>query len=1021
MALFETEFSINAFDKSRKNSFALQPNPVCEERMISPRSYNLFRRRRRVVRLLLLWVLTLVHSSRACFAEFPANFTFRLWQTRDGLPENRVQAFARTSDGFLWVGTSGGLTRFDGANFEIFDQSNTPVFKESNVLCLLASRDGSLWIGLEGGGLVRMHNGGFARYSAPEGMNDAFVRTIFEDREGDIWVGTDGGLYEWKGNQKDKFEIIHAMTGSSVDAIGQDRDGRLWLGGGGLFALDHGRVHQERLEGRRDGLNVKSILEARDGSMWVGSVSGLYRQKLGSSGFSRVGGVAGGVRLLMQAVDSTLWIGTIDNGIFSMRDGAFTRLRASSSVSINSILSIFQDPDQNIWIGTQAGLLQMLRSSVHIIHLPKESESDFSTIYMDSKGVLWVASRSLFTIRNGVAKLFSLPELRGAKVRNVLRDRAKTLWFGTDGRGIFHLTRQGVVHYSVENGLANNSIRIMMQARDGALWVGTDSGMSRIAGGQVHSFGISDGLCYSTVQAIIQSADGDIWVGTLRGMSHLHSNKFQDDEVTRRLKAANVWTMNASDDGWLWIGTHNDGLYGYNGKRLMHFTTAQGLGSNSIYKLVSDYTGHLWFSGPSGISMVNLSDLYAEDDNPKTEIFPHFYYISDGQEAVQFYGGVQSGGSIDRRGEVWFPSNHGAVEIVPNNRVAPLPHLRVSHLSADGKDIPGGKSIHLSSDNSNLEIAYSAISLMPQDGLRYRYKLEGFDKNWTYAFRRRTAYYTNIPAGNYLFHVQVYNSDHPNSFYDASVIVVKRPHVYRTPWFLSCVVALLGTLLWFGYRDRVRRATAEFRAILEERSRLAREIHETILQGCASISVFLEASASAEANSQLRDELVDYARNQIGVTMDEARRAVWNLRQPDEAGADVKASIREMAERTSKEFGIRVQCNFDDSAFVIDQPTVHEVRMIAREALYNALVHSAAEKIEISTTNMAGDIAFTIRDDGNGFDPSQVSFRNHYGLTGMQERVDRLGGSFVLNTKIGEGTTVQFKIPTASRGVRENV
>jgi signal transduction histidine kinase/ligand-binding sensor domain-containing protein len=766
---------------------------------------------------------------------------------------------------------------------------------------------------------------------------------------------------------------------------------------------------------------VKAILQAHDGSIWVGTGSGLYCRRMNEPTFRRVPGIEGGVRRLMETADSTLWIGTVDDGLFSMRDGKLSRLKTSNSVPTNSILAIFQDRDGNTWIGTQAGLLQMLHSSVHIIHLPGKSESDFSTVYLDSEGILWVAARRLFRIRDGVVTPVSLPELRGANVRNVLRDRAKTLWFGTNGNGLFHLTHQGVVHYTVENGLVNNFIRVMTQARDGAIWVGTDSGMSRIAGTSVRNFRMSDGLCYSAVQAIVQTPDGEIWVGTSRGMSHLHNNTFQDDEVTRRLKAAKVWTINVPLDGGLWIGTRNDGLYGYNRGKLMHFTTAQGLGSNSIYKLISDYAGHLWFSGPGGVSMVSLSDLYTQAENPGKEIFPHFYYISDGKDAVQFYGGIQPGGCVGLRGDVWFPSNHGPVQIVPDDHPDPLPKLRISHVSVDGKEIAERDTVHLAPESSTLEIAYSSILLSPQDGIRYRYELEGIDKNWTNAFRRRTAYFTNIPAGTYVFHVQGYDSDEPESHSDASLIVIKRPHFYATPWFFSAVGALLCLLLWSGYRLRVQRAHDQFQVILEERSRLAREIHETILQGCASISSFLEASASAAATPELRDELVDYARNQIGATMDEARRAVWNLRQSGELRVDVKTCIKELAERTSKEFGIRVKCDFDDSACVIDQQTMHDVRMIAREALYNALVHSSAKVIEISARNESGEMAFTIRDNGKGFDPSQVSFENHYGLTGMQERVDRLGGSFVLNTSIGKGTTVHFRIPATFRETVERV
>lgn len=969
----------------------------------------------RHISLLLICLLTLIQADTPCIAESSEHFAFRFWRTQDGLPESYVRSLAQTRDGLLWVGTPGGLTQFDGESFETFDRSNTPAFSKSSVHCMLVSRDGSLWIGTDGGGLIRRHNGLFKQYSFPGRLNNAFVWTIFEDTEGRLWAGTDSGLYRWTGDPTDQFISKVALSGLGVQAISQGHDGRLWFGGAGLYVIDHGQIRQARVEREIDPVRVKSILQTRDGSIWVGAVSGLYRRRANESTFTRVTGISGGVRLLMEAADSTLWIGTIGDGLFQFRNGRLARLTVSSSVPTNSVLAIFQDKDKNVWMGTQEGLLQMLPSSVNIVHLPEKSDPASASIYLDPDGTLWAPAQRLFRIHNDIVTTVSIPELKGIDVRNVIKDRANTLWIGTNGSGLFHMTPRGVVRYTIANGLVSNFVRVIMQARDGSLWIGTAVGVSHLTGSGFHNFGMSDGLSYSEIQAIVQTNDGDIWIATTRGLSHIHNNVFQDDDIVRRLKSLAVSTLNVDRSGHLWVGIRDDGLYGYDHGILTHFTTTDGLTSNSIYSILSDKTGHLWLCGPDGASRVNISDLNAHARHPAKEIFPRHYYISDGKEAVQLYGVIKPGGAVGPGGDVWFPSDHGPVHIFPGDHLTPRPGLRITHVLADGKEVWGGDAIRLAPDNSALQIAYSSILLMPQDGIRYSYKLDGFDKDWTNVFGRRTAYFTNIPAGNYIFRVRSYDSDHLNGYAEASVIVVKRRHFYWTPWFIGCIIATLCMLLWLAYRQKERHANARFRAILEERSRLAREIHETLLQGCASVSSLLEACSSAEANLELRRELVNHARSQIGSTMDEARRAVWNLRQPDEANADIRKCIEVLAERTSKEFGIPVQCNCDDAVCLIDHSRMHDITMVAREALYNALVHSSANVIEIAAKYSSGQVVISICDDGNGFDPSQVSSEGHYGLTGMQERVSRLGGLFYLQADIGKGTEVRFSIPVNSR------
>jgi ligand-binding sensor domain-containing protein len=289
------------------------------------------------------------------FAASPDGFTRKLWQTQDGLPEQTVQAFAQTPDHYLWIGTTGGLLRFDGARFTTFDHENTPELRENSVFALLVSRDGSLWIGTEGGGLIRYHAGKFRAYGLSDGLSDGFVRAIYEDHNGTIWIGTDNGLLRFADDRLVRVDGVHGNSALAVHAIAEDHLGGLWVGGSLLVRLDHGVMIGYRLEGGSSQNRVKSILETADHTVWVGTVSGLHRLPLGSRTFERVHHVNGTVRALRQTSDGTLWIGTIGQGIRSTNGRDFSAITAPEALPSNTVLNIFEDDERNVWVGTQAG------------------------------------------------------------------------------------------------------------------------------------------------------------------------------------------------------------------------------------------------------------------------------------------------------------------------------------------------------------------------------------------------------------------------------------------------------------------------------------------------------------------------------------------------------------------------------------------------------------------------------------------------------------------------------------------
>ena len=945
----------------------------------------------------------------------PLSYTQRLWQTQDGLPEQVVQAFAQTADRYLWIATTGGLVRFDGERFQTFNRDNTAAFTENNVFCLVVARDRTLWIGMEGGGLIRYRDGEFRRFSAPEGLSNGFVRSLKEDSKGKFWVGTDEGLFRLENEHLRRVDGSAQLPALAVHAIYEDHQGQVWVGGSRLLHINGDSATEYLLPGEAGQRRVKSITETDDGTLWVGTVSGLQRLAPNDHAFKSVPQVRGTVRVLRKTSDGTLWIGTIGRGLLTYRQGHFSRIAVSDPLPSNTVLNLYEDMERNIWIGTQGGMVRLIETPVRTVPLPDGSDSDAETIYQDTNGDLWVAAVNLFRVHNGKASAYAFPGLSDVRVRNIFRDREGALWIGTEGKGAFREVGGHLTHYSTQEGLVNNFVRAFLQGRDGSVWIATDEGVSRWRDQRITNYRVGDGLAYFSTRSLLQDQRGDVWIGTDQGLSRLHGDSFEHDGATDALKNEKIWAIHEDSDGGLWFGTRTGGLYRWRSGVLTHYTIAQGLASNGIYELLEDSNNNLWMSGPNGISAVNRKELDAIADRSRGPVALSLYGVSDGLETIQMCGGEKPAGVLTSQGEVWFPSSRGPVRVSIGSPMSSKPTpVVIDQVMADGLRIPASSAISLGPDNAKLEIHYGVVLLRSQERIRFRYMLERFDKGWSDVSPSRVAYYTNIPPGRYRFRVAAFEMNNPEQVASASLEIVERPHFYRTSWFLACIVALIGACVWGIYQFRLRQIRGRFRVVLSERNRLAREMHDTLIQGCASVSALLEAHSSmAQATSDASNELLDCARTQLRSTLEEARQAVWGLRSISESASEIGWMLAKVAQQFSHEFGVPVECATSGEPFPLNQFTAHEVLMIAREGLYNSIRHAHPKKIRLTVEFAEEKCTLRIMDDGSGFDVRSLSElpENHYGLLGMQERVERIDGKFHLHSAIGVGTEISIEVP----------
>jgi len=951
----------------------------------------------------------------AAFAIAPSGFTRKVWQTQDGLPEQTVQAFAQTPDHYLWIGTTGGLLRFDGARLTVFDVENTPQLGTNSVFSLMVSRDGSLWIGTEGGGLLRYEAGRFHVFGTRDGLSDGFVRALLEDRQGTIWVGTDNGLLRFADGKFKRVDDVDGRPTIAVHAIAEDHLGRLWVGGSRLLCFDRDELREYRLPGVSSQNRVKSILETTDGTIWVGTVSGLDRLRPGAGVFERISGIQGTVRVLRQTSDGMFWVGMIGGGIRSIKGFDSVTMTAADTLPSNTVLSVFEDDERNVWIGTQAGMERLTRTPVRIALLPQTVDSDFGTIYADHDGTIWVVSTDVFRMRNGVIEPYRFPGLGNVSVRNVFRDRSGALWVGTDGDGIVRMSGKNLLWLTTKNGLTNNFIRAILQSHDGSMWIATDEGLSHWSPRGFTNYQMSDGLSYFSTRALFEDRSGDLWVGTDRGLNRIHAGAIVHDAATEGLNQRKVWSIHEDSDGGLWFGTRDDGLYRWKRGKLTHLTTDQGLASNSIYQVIEDAKGGFWISGPNGISLLSRHELDEAADHPDRRVSVTFFGISNEVSAAQIYGGRQPSGCVDAQGNVWFPTNRGPIHILGDFAEHPAPPpVAINEVSVNGRPVAADRPVVLYPGNSRLEVVYSPVLLRSQDEVRFRYRLEGFDTNWIDSASRRVATYTNLPPGKYAFRVEAFEGNNALNASEASLAIVQMPLFYRTPWFTAICVLFVTALILGVYRFRLWQIRMRFEAVLDERGRLAREMHDTVIQGCASVSALIEALSSVlKGENQLVQNLVEHARTQLRSTVDEAREEVWNLRRNKAAENSFGTALQTMAEQIAKEYSIPIICELTGKQFVLNQLATHELLMILREALYNAVFHGKPSRIEVRLEFARSELTLEVRDNGLGFDPEAIgpNQNHHYGLVGMRERAQSVGGRFRLQSAPGQGTEVRIRIP----------
>ena len=769
-----------------------------------------------------------------------------IWRRGEGLPQNGVATIAQTPDGYLWVGTEEGLARFDGLTFTVFDRKIAPAMPTNNVSVLLADPDGTLWIGTRGGGLLRYHKAQFTAFGPAQGLVNDAVTALHRGPDGVLWVGTAGGLQRLENDRLVMAPLAGASGRTTVNAIGHDAAGTVWIGtNGGVARLDRSGTTWIT---RQDGLQsneVRALMVTRDGSVWIGGRHGLQRYRDGrfETWSIEQGLGANLVVSLFEDRAGTVWIGTRGGGLSRLANGQLSTFSTTAGLSHEDVVALFEDREGSLWIGTNNGGLNRFRhSTLTTIGRPEGlSHEIVLPIIADASGAVWAG-----TYGGGLNRLEGDKITTFRAADGLSSDVVLSLWPARDGSvlvgtrsGIDRITNGRISSVSQQIQLTPTTVNALYEDRAGTIWIGTRQGLLRLAGGAVTREGAATGWPTEFVSGILEDGDGAIWVGTQGGgVRRYKDGRWTALSEAEGLPSSVVWSVNTDSDGTVWVGT-TAGVARWRGARFHAYTVAHGLPADSIFQVLDDGAGALWMSSNVGIFRVSRASLDAVDAGA-TSLDVRWFDESDGMKSRECNGGLQPAGWRDGN-RLLFPTTRGLVTVDPARiwRNTQAPPVVIERAVANGIEFTPWLAADVPSGQGDLEFRYTSTSLLAPSKVRFRYKLEGFDQQWVEARERRTAFYTNIPPGDYTFRVTARNEDGVWNESGAAVQLHLHPKFHQRPLFYVLLGALALAAAGGAHQVRVRSlrardlalaAAAEERVKALESLRATTEILELVAQ-----------------------------------------------------------------------------------------------------------------------------------------------------------------------------------------------
>lgn len=943
-----------------------------------------------------------------------ASYGRQTWVMENGLPQNTVQALVQTRDGFIWIGTEVGLVRFDGNSFQVFDRASSLALPGNDIRCLLATPDGALWIGTSEGA-ARWRNGSVRIYTTKEGLPSNDIRDLEQDGNGALLARTGNGAVHLVDDLVSPIDGGNGLSkptapGAEPDFAAVTLDGATAEATKNALVIKRANTPDLRLTVGKElpGTRIQRLFADRAGALWIGTNDGLARWAQGRLERLSITDplASASVLVLMEDREGDMWAGTETGGLHILRDQRFSTWSTRNGLSSDNTSAVVEDASGTLWVGTAGGGL--------------------NAVAPGQKGT------KVYTVRDG---------LPSDVILSLASEPDGDIWVGTPD-GLSRLRHGVVTTFTSAEGLPDDFIRSLYADADGSLWIGTRRGLTHWIGARgdagstlpLQTFTQADGLGSELVGAMARDGAGDLWVATFAGLSRLHEGKITNFTTSDGLSSNVITALLPRDNGTLLIGTQDNGWNQWDGKRFSSISGG-GLERTNIHAILDDGHEHLWFATGNGIARCDCQGGMNAMTTAACSRWIEFT-TADGLPSRETATNSHPSAWRSRDGRLWFATPKG-VEIVDPARfpvnLTPPPVALERFAVDDVAQTLGGASdaVKVQAGHNHFQFEYAGLSFVAPQKVRYRFMLQGFDHAWTEAGARRTAYYTNIPPGHYTFRVQAANNDGLWNTEGAVLRFELRPHFYQTIWFYALLALAMAGAVVVLLRLRLLRAEREFKAVLGERNRIAREIHDTLAQGYVGISVQLEVLSELLRHSKVEAAAkhLDTTRGYVREGLADARQSIWSLRSQDASETTLPVRVRRLVEQ-EEGHGLEAKFSIYGAYRPMPPGTEREILRVAQEAIHNVKKHADARHLAVQLEYGPAEVALEVRDDGRGF-VVQAGSRNgngrdtglearpgHYGLTGMRERAAAVGGTLEITSEPGAGTTVRLKTP-ASKGIKE--
>jgi signal transduction histidine kinase len=969
------------------------------------------------------WLLlaTLLFSCLVCPAIEPtfnlANISQRQFGLEAGLPYMTVARLFVDDKGLLWVGTEHGLGRFDGRRFEVFDKSNLSI--AANYFQAIAQgKDSTLWLGVPGG-LYSFREGNLqgARFEGKHWRQN--ILSILPMDDGRVLVGGPG-LYSWdKGTIKQMF--LTELPNRWVTVLHQARDKkRLWIGTrNGLACLEEGKLigfdAQPMLS-----VYVRSISENRSGELAIGTRNGIFH--LDARGKLKRHLLPGlHVRAVVFDQHDALWAGTDGDGIFRWHGKTEEHLDISKGLASNSINALAFDPEGSLWVGTSSsGLIQLVQPKV----VTYDQRHGLLRKIVNAVG-LDENNRLIAATANGVAVLendrfrYLDPDSRILKTGavSILREDSGSLLIGT-ADGICRMWSERCKELQLPLPDGDRKIKRMLKGSVGELIFATEESLYSWQNNQLQQFRQQDKVGDSSIRVndLQLGFDKSIVIGDITGLFSAQKYSFSRNPHVPTIWTAGVKAFLQDPDGTFWLATGGSGLGRLRNGKLSFITQSQGLFNDYMHSLIEDSQGFFWAGSAKGISRFRRADIEKLLDGKLNRLPVDVFGQAEGMSSPECMDDFGSPVVRDDQGRLWFATIVGVVMVDPNrlqkNQV--LPRGVIQKVVLDLESSRTGPSIIAPPGTKRFDFHVASNSYIAPDRIRFRYRLLGQETSWSEVPRQEVISYSNLAPGDYTFELSSSNNDGVWANETARLQLSVLPHFYQTRLFYLICFLSLATLLYALYSVRIKLLKEQFSSRLEERlaerTRIARELHDTLLQGLVGIGLQLKAlSGKVEGHSDASN-LIASVSSQVQDTIIEARRSVWQMRSSYLEDGGLFSALRSLARTMESSSGVPIHVETPEEDFALGSDLETDLMKVIGEALSNALRHSRATEIHITVRKDLELLLTTVLDNGHGFDPARAANDGHWGLQGMKERLIKHNGKMEIRSSLS-GTAIDFQIP----------